>query len=299
MNIRTALRNDRLCASLTGLRIKEFESLVHDFSWNYIEYEHTRKPKRERRVGGGRKSQLKGIEEKLFYILFYLRTYPTFDLASVYFEFHRSNACEWVKILLPVLETTLKRKLVLPIRKISTPEEFERLFPGIKEVFGDATERKINRPKNVKHQRKTYSGKKKINGRKNVILSDSKRRILVLTQTKSARRHDKRLADKQQLFQSIPESTTILVDTGFQGIQKYHNNTLIPKKNTKKNPLTEQDKLENKLISSFRVVVEHAIAGMKRYNCLKQQYRNKRAYLDDKFAIVSAGLWNYHLSYST
>lgn len=177
MNIRTALRNDRLCASLTGLRIKEFNDLVNDFSWNYLEYEHKRKPDRVRKVGGGRGSYLKNVEEKLFYILFYMKTYPTFDLASFYVGFHRSNACEWVKILLPVLETTLKRKLVLPVRKISSPEEFEKLFPGIKDVFGDATERRIERPKNIKHQRKTYSGKKKINGRKNVVLSDSKRKF--------------------------------------------------------------------------------------------------------------------------
>ena|SRR5271157_157441 len=153
MNIRSALHTDRMCASLTGLRVKEFEALVHDFSWNYSEFENKRKPDRVRKVGGGRGSYIESSQEKLFYILWYMKTYPTFDLASFYIGFHRSKACKWVQILLPVLEQTLGRKLVLPQRKISSPEEFERLFPGVKDVFGDATERKIQRFKNKKRQK--------------------------------------------------------------------------------------------------------------------------------------------------
>jgi len=299
MNIQSAFRTDRMCASITGLKVKEFKDLSADFSWNYSEYESKKKPDRKRKIGGGRNSYLESTEEKLFYILWYMKTYPTFDVASFFIGFHRSNACEWVQVLLPVLEQTLGRKLVLPQRKISSPEEFLKLFPEVKEVFGDATERRIDRPRSIKKQRKTYSGKKKINGRKNVVLTDDKKRILVLTQTKSARRHDKRLADKQNLFQSIPEKIAVLVDTGFQGIQKYHKNTLIPKKNTKKHPLTAEEKEDNKIISSFRVIVEHAIGGIKRYNCLRHPYRNKKAYFDDKLILISAGLWNYHLSLST
>lgn len=288
-----------MCASLTGLKVREFKDLVPQFEWNYLEYRMKLKPDRKRAIGGGIKGKLVSIEEKLLFVLIYLKAYPTIDCLAYHAQFDRSRASRWVQRLLPVLEMTLKRKLVLPQRRISSPEEFMRLFPGVKEVFGDATERRINRPRNIKHQRKTYSGKKKINGRKNVILTDSKKRILVLTQTKSARRHDKRLADKQNLFQSIPESVAVWVDTGFQGIQKYHNNTLIPKKNTKKNPLTEEDREENKIISHFRVIVEHAIGGIKRYQCLQQPYRNKTTSMDDQLALISAGLWNYHLSYST
>lgn len=299
MNVVAALHTDRMCASLTGLQVKEFKDLVPQFEWNYLEYRMKIKPDRKRAIGGGIKGKLTSIEEKLLFSLIYLKTYPTIDVLSYHAGFDRSRSSRWIQRLLPVLEMTLKRKLVLPQRRISSPEEFIKLFPGVKEVFGDATERRINRPRNIKHQRKTYSGKKKINGRKNVILTDNKKRILVLTQTKSARRHDKRLADKQNLFQSLPESVVAWVDTGFQGIQKYHLNTLIPKKNTKKNPLTEEDREKNKIISHFRVIVEHAIGGIKRYQCLQQPYRNKINYMDDKLALISAGLWNYHLSYST
>src|SRR5207248_8023588 len=44
----------------------------------------------------------------------------------------------------------------------------------------------------------------------------------------------------------------------------YHKNLHIPKKKSKGKPLTYDDKETNKIISSYRVIVEHAIGGIKR-----------------------------------
>ncbi len=299
MQIRSALRTDRLCKSLTGLTVAEFTSLVLDFSWNYHEYEAKRITERKRKLGGGRESKIETIEEKLFYVLFYLKTYPTFDMASFYVGFARSKAHKWAHILFPILEQTMKRKLVLPERKISSREEFERLYPEVKEVFADGIERSIQRSKNKKKQNKTYSGKKKQHTRKSVVVSDKKRRILVVTKQKSGRRHDKRLADKESIFEMIPEDIPIFVDTAFIGEQKVHQNLYIPKKKTNKRPLTDDEKEMNKLISSYRVLVEHAIGGLKRYRCMSEKLRNRKIYIDDTFILLSAGLWNYHLQFST
>lgn len=296
MQIRSALRTDRMCKALTGLRVSEFEALVDDFARAYTEYEATRKKKRERKIGGGRSSKIETVEEKLFYILWYMKTYPTFDVASYSVGFARSSACFWMHELLPILEMTMQRKFVLPQRKISDPEEYFRLFPEAKEVFVDAVERLKQRPKKKKAQQKTYSGKKKAHTRKSVVVTDNNRRILVLTKQKSGRRHDKRLADKETVFEMIPNEVRVFADTGFLGAQKIHQNMQIPKKKTKKNPLTYEEKEMNKLISSYRVLVEHAIGGMKRYRSMSEKLRNHKAYIDDTFILLSAGLWNYHLS---
>lgn len=296
MSIASALRTDRMCKALTGLSVVEFTNLVADFSWNYNEYEAKRKPKRIRKLGGGRSSKLETIEEKLFYILWYMKTYPTFDLASFQVGFARSKACKWVHILHPILEQTLKRKMVLPQRKISDPEEYFRLFPEAKEVFVDGVERLKQRPKNKKQQNKTYSGKKKAHTRKSVVVTDKTRKVLVVTKQKSGRRHDKKLADKDSVFEMIPKEIDVFVDTGFQGAQKVHKNIFMPKKRTKGKPLTPEEKEMNKLISSYRVLVEHAIGGIKRYRCMSEKLRNHKAFIDDTFILLSAGLWNYHLS---
>lgn len=102
---------------------------------------------RKRKVGAGRKGKLPTIEENLFASLMYLKTYPTFDVFGFHIGCNRSQAKRRIDHLFPVLEMTLKRKLVLPERKITSVEEFQRLFPDIKEIMVDA-KRRIQRPKN-------------------------------------------------------------------------------------------------------------------------------------------------------
>jgi hypothetical protein len=298
MQIASALRTDRICKALTGLTVQEFEGFVTDFEIYYKEFEAKRNKHRIRKIGGGRDSAIETIKEKLFYILWYMKTYPTFDVASFNVGFARSSACTWMHDLLPILELTMKRKLVLPQRRISDPEEYFRLFPEAKEVFVDAVERLKQRPKKKKAQQKAYSGKKKAHTRKSVIVSDKKRRILVVTKQKSGRRHDKRLADKEDIFNQLPKDVTAIADTAFTGEEKIHANTYIPKKKPRGRNLTFDEKEWNKLISSYRVVVEHAIGGIKRYRCINEKLRNRKALIDDQLLLLTAGLWNYHLSYS-
>lgn len=297
VNISSALRSNRTCLAVTGLTLLEFEELATQFEWNYKEYEAKRHPDRQRALGAGRKTVLVSTQAKLLFVLLYLKAYPTYDVLGFVTGFHWTRACQWTLTLLPVLEKTLGRKLVLPARKISSVKEFLTRFPDVKDVFGDGSERRIQRPKAKRSQNKTYSGKKKAHTRKQIVLVDEHKQILVLTPTKSGRRHDKRLSDKAEIFTNLPANVTAWVDTGFQGVQKQHTNTMIPAKRTKGHPLTEDDKQNNRLISSFRVVVEHAIGGMKRYQSMQHPYRNQKPYLDDLFSLLSAGLWNYHLAF--
>ena len=87
------------------------------------------------------------------------------------------------------------------------------------------------------------------------------------------------------------------LDMGFQGIKKNiknGNEIFMPKKKPKGGELTPAEKEENKIISSIRITVEHAIGGLKRFRCLTDLYRNKNG-IDDKFISICAGLWNFHL----
>jgi len=115
--------------ALTGLTVVEFESLVITFSLVLQKYQATCKRKRQRAVGGGRKDTLKTAAERLFFILFYVKCYPTMDLAGFFFGVDKSRIQRWVKELLPLLEETLGREVVLPARKINSVEEFVAQFP--------------------------------------------------------------------------------------------------------------------------------------------------------------------------
>jgi hypothetical protein len=232
--------------------------------------------------------------KKLFFVLFYLKVYPTFDVLGTLFAKPRGRSCEAVDLLLPLLEAALGQKCVLPQRRIRSVAEFRQRFPAVKDVMIDGVERPIQRPQSSKPQNRHYSGKKKSQRRKNVVMTDARRWVLVLTPSKPGRRHDKNLVDRSHLVGSIPAEVGVIVDTGFQGVK--HPSLFIPQKATKKRPLNPEDRTSNRYISSQRIVVEHAIGGMKRYPAMDQVLRNKLGQFDDRVAVVSAGFWNHHLA---
>lgn len=298
MTIKSAFSSNRLCFALTGLSVAGFNNLLLEFTNNLGEAYRMRHGTGKRAFGGGKIGLLPTPAHKLFAVLVYLKVYPTYDVLGFLLRLDRTRSFRWIQFLLPVLAKTLGRKLVLPRRQIRSVEEFFREFPEAKDVFIDGSERRTQKPVSKKRRNKLYSGKKKATTRKNVVVSDEKKRILVLTPTKSGRRHDKRLFDKAMGGNNIPDTVTAWVDTGFQGIQKDHQNTQIPKKAHKGHPLTPQEKEDNRLISGIRVLSEHAIAGIKRFHSATDIYRNRIANLDDTFVLLSAGLWNYHLQFS-
>ena len=101
MKLTAAFKNDRLLKSLTGLTKIEFNNLL--ISFEQLLYESLANKSRKRKVGGGRKGALKAAAEKLFFILFYMKVYPTFDLAGFVFGVDRSRSCRWVQQFLPLI----------------------------------------------------------------------------------------------------------------------------------------------------------------------------------------------------
>src|SRR6266496_1682870 len=99
MNISFVLRTDRLCLGLTGLRVVEFQGLVPTFTSALDQMMRERNEDRKRKFGGGRKSGLSNPDEKLFFILMYLKIYPTFDVASFLVGLDRSNCCRQEQVL--------------------------------------------------------------------------------------------------------------------------------------------------------------------------------------------------------
>lgn len=296
ININKILGQDRVLRAMTGLNRKAFENLLEKFEKVYNEEEEkTGRRPRQRKRGGGRKGRLASMAEKLLYILFYFKCYPTFDLASVLFDFDRSQAHRWAHKLQEILEKTLGEKQVLPLRQIHSVEEFLEKFPMVKKVIVDGTERAICRPKDEEKQRENYSGKKKRHTRKNIVASDKEKKILVLTATKTGKTHDKKIQEEEDFISGIPEKIEVLADSGFQGLQKQYENIHLPKKKPRGGELTKEEKEKNKELAKERVVVENAIGGVKRYNAVSHIYRNRIIDFDDKLMLTACGLWNFYL----
>jgi hypothetical protein len=84
------------------------------------------------------------------------------------------------------------------------------------------------------------------------------------------------------------------LDSGYQGFQKEHKNTEIPKKKTKKKPLSKKDKKHNQIIARSRVLVENVIRSMKIFRVLAEKYRNRRKRFTLRLNLI-AGIYNYEL----
>ncbi len=173
LNVARIMTSNRQMKAITGMSIQEFELLVP--SMDKFIYEQASSKSRQRAGGGGRKGALKNSESKLFFILFYLKVYPTYDLASAIFDVDKSRVSRWVKKLLPNLEKILGRYCVLPKRKIRSVEELFEYFPVTQDLFLDGLERRTQRSSRSKQQTRQYSGKKKYHTRKNIIASDEQK----------------------------------------------------------------------------------------------------------------------------
>lgn len=293
LDIERALKQDRLLRALLGLNRKAFDALLVTFT---TLYEQTRQTQpRQRAVGGGRKARLRSTQEKLFFILFYFKCYPTFDLAGMIFDMHRSQAHEWMQRLQPILEEALGEKMVLPERKIDSIEAFLERFPAVKRLMIDGTERPIQRPKDPEAQQSNYSGKKKRHTRKHLAAVDETKRVLVLSKAREGKLHDKRFHDEDDIAGGVPDEIPIEVDSGFQGLQKEYDNIHLPHKKPSGGQLSEAQKQQNHQLSQSRVVCENAFAGVKRYGAVSQTYRNRIEAFDDRLMLTSAGLWNFYL----
>jgi len=91
---------------------------------------------------------------------------------------------------------------------------------------------------------------------------------------------------------------TVRFDLGFFGFEKDYpcKQAYLPNKKPKKQELTPEQKEENKALASKRIVVEHSIAGLKRYRILSDRLRMHDLDLYNQVLGVCAGLWNFRLS---
>jgi hypothetical protein len=214
--------NRKKCLPLTGLTFTEFHRLLPTFARSYeASYPDDRtvggKP-RQRSAGGGRKATLRGPEQKLLFILVYLKTYPLQAIMAELFGLSVSAVNRWIHRLLPVLRDTLADLGVLPERD---PAHFAQSRPdagGDPRLVIDGTERRRQRPKSPEKQALHYSGKKKAHTDKNVVVADVRgQRIDFLSQTYPGKTHDKKIADLEGI--SYPPGTVLYKDTGFQGYE--------------------------------------------------------------------------------
>ena len=107
------IRDDRQMKAFTGLSHAQFDHLLPVFNDIYqTTQQHTYEQgvvsgTRTRTPGGGSKGKWPTMADKLLFVLYYYKTYPTFDVLETQFDMVRSKAHENLHKLSPILYNTL------------------------------------------------------------------------------------------------------------------------------------------------------------------------------------------------
>ena len=249
-----------------------------------------------RSVPKGDKAALQSMEELIFFVLFFLKSGITFDLLGYLFGMGQSRAHRRFAQGLTILHDCLEIEGFVPFREFDDATHFHHQFlPGTTLIL-DGTEQRIQRPLNDTVQRDYYSGKKKAHTVKSLIISDIDRYIHYVSYCWIGKSNEFAvLKEEFPPAENWFDPFIIRVDLGYQGFAAQYPNVklFIPNKKPKGGELTEAQKLENQALAKERIVVEHAIGGMKRYDILSNVCRLHDWNIYNTILGTCAGLWNF------
>lgn len=126
-------------------------------------------------------------------------------------------------------------------------------------------------------------------------MSNTGRKILYLSDTCEGSMHDKKICDEDPF--DFQEEIELLQDLGYLGHAPKNAKIQMPVKRSKYKKLTEEEKQENKIKSSRRVTVEHAISGIKRCRIVKDKFRYRRYGYDDLVMELACGMHNFRVEH--
>lgn len=153
-------KNPKQLLSLTGFTDVEFESFLPTFKYHWEEYysHFTLTGKIRERISYNRKtSKIPQIEDKLLFILSYLKNNPLQEYHGATYDMTQPQCNEWVHLLSDILVKTLKTLGDLPDRNHL---RVQYIASQSKNILLDGTERPIERPQDSDRQKSCYSGKK-------------------------------------------------------------------------------------------------------------------------------------------
>lgn len=292
--------NAKSFRSLTGLSIEQFDELLIYFSDSHDDYlskyEMNGNPRKNlRRFVIYKNSPLPTVEDRLFFILVYLKNNPLQEYHAGCFNMDLHHCNVFIHGLDRILKLCLFEAGVMPAH---TQEEFEQILKGLSQedmvpvLLHDGTEREIPRPIDDEEQEENYSGKKKKHTIKNAVIILATCMILFVSPTVSGKTHDKKIADTMYSF---PYPCWLCQDTGYQGYCPENVVTIQPVKKPKGRELTQEEKIYNKMVSSFRIRVEHTIGSTKFMRIVKDECRLRANNFPYEIYRTCAALHNFRI----
>lgn len=290
------LKNPIRFLAMTGYRIEQFHFLLPFFEQAHQAHFKVFDLDGKRRTGMRKfvlyaNSPLPTIEERLAFILSFLKLNPLQELHADLFGITQKQCSQFTHSLHKILQTALTNAGQMPCQDNETLQKV--LAQGKESVlFHDCTELEIPRPQDQEKQTDMYSGKKKKHTIKNAIISTALCVVLYVSPTVSGKTHDKKLTDTAY---QIPAGYELWQDTGYQGYAPSGVKIHQPMKKPRGKTLNEEQKEYNRTISKTRVRVEHSIGSIKRYRIVKDECRLRKNNFVNHVFLTCAALHNLRL----
>ena len=146
-------KNDRQYKAATGLDQQQFAQLFALFAPHYT-------PKSLSDIPYAPVPVLTDKQEALFFILHYLKAYPTLHNMAIYFGMSEYAVSTYVALLKPCLKAALCEQKEAERFLFQDQKTFDKHFEGVTDLVIDVTEIPVERAVNEQVQEKRYSGKK-------------------------------------------------------------------------------------------------------------------------------------------
>lgn len=283
--------------SLTGLLVPEFDHLIplfHEQWRNFYRIYTIQGHRRKMPLMNPMKDTptLPSLEEKLFFILVYLKNHSLQEMMAASFGFSQSQASKWQKILCPLLCRTLDKLGMLPLRDgHKVAQKLEAL--GETKCFQDASERLIERPGDYETQKEFYTRKKKGHTVKNNFITTQSQFVIYMSPTFEGKMHDKKIADEDQVI--FPDNIQLFQDLGYQGFRPDNVHIVQPFRKPPKAELSPLQIWFNEYVAKIRICIEHAISGIKRCRFVKDKCRHFLPQFRDQVINICTGLHNFRV----
>ena len=295
-------QHETVFKALTGLRVAEFDPLVADLLAEYEQAEQHRlsRPDRQRAIGGGRNFELDGRDQILLTVI-WLRKYPTQEVLGYLFGVSDTTAGRISKRILPLLEAAGRDTMRMPDPGRNKRRQLSDLLSDTPElaIIIDPFEQRVQRHQDPKKADEFFSGKKKGHTLKSqVAVNELTGQFVDVADSVPGPTADIKVLDQSALLNRLPAGVGGLGDLAYIGIDKLHPQGLAaaPRRKPRGQPRPAEDRAYNRAFSQRRIIVEHSIGRLRRYEAITQTDRHHRQ-LHTERVVAIAGLVNRQIAH--
>ncbi len=302
------LRYERLCQyprvfqALTGLTVPAFDRFLADFLPLLAEADQKRRqrPQRQRAPGGGPNFSL-AARDQLVLVIVWLRHYPTNKVLGYPLGVSDATVSRGGHRVWPVVETVGLRTMRLPDPKTARRKTLPELLRDTPElaVVIDAFEQRVQRPQARTSADRWYSGKKKQHPIKSqVAVDETEGPIVDMAESVAGPSADIERLRRSGLMEALPEGVGGIGDLASVGLDKIAPGKpgATPRRKPRGKPRPEGDVPCNRAFAQRRMVVEHGIARLRKFQALTQTDRHHRQNHRRRVRAV-AGLVNHQIKH--